>query len=910
MSLLNACVWFFKRSNGSWRIGRAIGALSLFIVSAVQAANRDDEVAAGAHSIEVYRCDFGEAADTNFDFWPDGWTRLRGPGYPQYLKIGIIEETLSPAQGDAPTSPEAPQVRHCLQIKLDGGSALVSTPPAAVAPRFSYVVDANARTKGLHHDIVSLTLSFLDENKQILQEVESARLTGTTGWTPLKIGPIAPASELARFAVLTFHVRPREREDLRGEVCLSDLRLSRLPQLTLRAEGPQQLYLVREPIKVTTDISGMSAHDNQVVFELVDAHGNVLTEQKQTLETNVLPVIGDKGSLTASSSWSPPVPGPGFYRVNVSMVGEDGLSLKRSITLAVVEPKSAPEHGDFGWTLPDGEKPLDFGPLTTVLSQAGVSWVKFPAWYNDNDQSRADRLAWFAERLGQGGIEMVGLLDQPPPSQAKLFGATTRLPIAMIFTDRDVWEPALDPLMMRLSLKVHWWQFGADDDTSYVGMPNLAAKISELKKSMDRYGQASHLAVVWQPTKPAPPAENASWSVLSYTDRLEPAPDTNEVKSLTAEQISQQFGSPEATLGRRWLSLTPLPQSGNDTSLRVSDLLRRMIAAKSSGIEVTFIPRPFDDEVGLFNADGSPGELFLPWRTTALAISGREHLGAFRLPRNSTNHVFAGKKDAVMVLWNDHNVREHAYLGENVQRVDLWGRQTPLPVETIDGIRQQVIEVGPEPIILSGVNVAIVRWCMGFEFAQTTLESVFGRDQPVAYRFRNTFDSSISGEMTLTSPTLWDTPPQPQRFRMAAGEERKDSFPLPLKPDADSGAQKVRIDFKVIADDEFRFSIFRTLTVGLDEITVELDTHLEESGELVVKAHVTNHTTRGVSFRATVFAPERRRQQQLLSIPAPERATAIYRFPDGKALLGHDLRLRLEELGGSRVLNNHVKAEE
>lgn len=895
----------FSPLKKKWFVSLLAVAGSVVIVSALYAANRDD-VAAGAHSIEVYRCDFDEAADRNFDFWPDGWTRLRGPGYPQYLKIGIVEESMPPVNSNLGTAGGL----HSLQIKLDGGAALVSSPPAAIAPRFSYIVEANARAKGLHHDVVSLTLSFLDESKQVLQEIESARLTGTTNWTPLTIGPIAPASEKARFAVLTFHVRPREREDLRGEVCLSGLRLSRLPQLTLRAEGSQQLFLLEEPIKVTTDISGMSAHDNQVVFELVDAYGKVLNEQKQTLETNAPAKTADKSSLTASSSWLPPVPGPGFYRVNVSMVGEDGLSLKRSITLAVVEPQSAPDRGDFGWTLPDGEKPLDFGPLTTILSQAGISWVKFPAWYNDQDQARADRLAWFAERLGQGGIEMVGLLDQPPPSQAKLFGATTRLPIAMIFTDRDIWEPALDPLMMRLSLKVHWWQFGADDDTSYVGMPNLSAKIGELKKSMDRYGQSSHLAVVWQPNKQAPPADNASWSVLSYTDQTEPAPDTNEAKSLTAEQITQQFGSAEARLGRRWLSLTPLPQTNNDTTVRVSDLLRRMIAAKSSGVDVTFIPRPFHDEVGLFNADGSPSELFLPWRTTALAISGREHLGALRLPRNSTNHVFAGKKDAVMVLWNDHNVREHAYLGENVQRVDLWGRHSPLPVETIDGIRQQVIEVGPEPVFLSGINVGIVRWCMGFEFAQTTLESVFGREQPVAYRFRNTFDTAVSGEMTLTSPTLWDAPPTPQRFRLTAGEERKESFPLLLKADADSGPQKVRIDFTVMADDEIRFSIYRTLTVGLDEITVELDTHLEQTGELIVKAHVTNHTTRPVMFRATVFAPERRRQQQVLAVPAPERVTALYRFPDGKALLGQDLRLRLEELGGSRVLNNHIKAVE
>lgn len=895
-----------NQHDAKWTLTLAATAIWLSIVSVLYSANRDD-VAAGAHSIEVYRCDFGDAADGNFDFWPDGWTRLRGPGYPQYLKIGIVDDSESIDDGSTASAKD----RQFLQIKLDGGAALVSSPLAAIAPRFSYVVEATARAKGLHHDIVSLTLAFLDEDKQVLQEIESARLTGTSGWTPLKIGPVAPASDKARFATLTFHVRPREKEDLRGEVCLSSVRLSRLPQLTLRAEGPQQIYLVGEPIKVTTDISGMSAHDNQVVFELLDAHGKVLSEQKRTLETNVSSETLDKSSLTASSSWSPPIAGPGFYRVSVSMVGEDGLSLKRSITLAVVQPQAAPERGDFGWTLPDGEKPLDFGPLTSVLAQAGVSWVKFPAWYNEQDHARADRLAWFAERLGQGGIEMVGLLDQPPPSQAKIFGATTRLPIAMIFTDRDIWEPALDPLMMRLSLKVHWWQFGADDDTSYVGMPNLTAKIGELKKSMDRYGQASHLAVVWQPDKSAPPAENASWSVLSYIDKLEPASGSDEAKPLTAQQIADKFGSSEAKLGRRWLSLTPLPQTGNDTTTRVSDLLHRMIAAKASGIDVTFIPRPFDDEVGLLNADGSPGELFLPWRTTALAISGREHLGTLRLPRNSTNHVFAGRKDAVMVVWNDdHAVREHAYLGENVQRVDLWGRSSPLPVETIDGIKQQVIEVGLEPVFLTGLNVGIVRWCMGFEFAQTTLESVFGQTQPVAYHFRNSFDTPISGEMTLTSPTLWDTPPAPQRFRLTASEERKDSFPLLLKADADSGPQKVRIDFSLMGDEELRFSIYRTLTVGLDDITVELDTHLEPAGELVVKAHVTNRTTRPVTFRATVFAPERRRQQQILSVPAPERATAIYRFPDGKALLGQDLRLRLEELGGSRVLNNHIKALE
>lgn len=869
--------------------------LNLLIVSALAAANRD-VVATGTHSVEVFRCDFGEQADKNFDLWPDGWTRLRGPGYPQYVQIGIVA-----------AEPEA----NCLKIKLDGGAALVSTPATPVAPRFSYVAEANVRTKGLHYDVASLTLSFLDERRNLLEEIESPRLSGTTSWTPLRIGPVAPSSDKARFAVLTFHLRPRDKEDLRGEAYLSGVRLSRLPQLTLRAEGDRPLYFVGDPIKVTTDVSGMSAANNQVVFELLDPYGKVLTQEKQSLATMPLPAGGDdKTALTASSSWQPPVPGPGFYRVNVKMVGEDGLSLQRSISLAVVESQAAPDRGNFGWTLPDAERPLDFAPLITVLGQAGVSWVKFPTWYNEEDQARADRLAWFAERLGQHGIEMVGLLDQPPASQAKLFGAIGRTPIAAIFNDQDVWEPSLDPLMMRLSLKVHWWQLGGDDDISYVGMPNLAAKISEIKRSMDRYGQAARLAVVWRPDKPLPTEESSPWSVFSYVDAVPTAADSDETTRLTDEQIRKQFAAPEVSGTRRWLSLSPLPRNGADTGQRISDLLRRMVAARSSGVDVTFLPRPFDDEVGLFNADGTPGELFVPWRTTALAISGREHLGPLRLPRGSTNHVFAGEKDAVMVVWNEENVREHVYLGENVQRVDLWGRRTPLAVETIDGIRQHVIEVGPEPIFLSGINPAIVRWCMGFEFSQATLESVFGREQPVAYQFRNSFSTSVTGEMTLTSPTLWDVPPKPQKFRLAAGEVRRESFPLLLKADADSGPQKVRVDFTILGDEEFRFSVFRTLTVGLDEILVELTTNLDQSGELLVKAHVTNNMTKPISFRGTLFAPDRRRQQTLISVPTAERTTVIFRLTDGQSLVGQDLRLRLEELGGSRVLNNHIKAED
>src|SRR5262245_51608311 len=100
------------------RIGSVF--LNLLIVSVLVAANRDDD-APGTHSVQVLHCDFGEASDNNFDLWPDNWTRLRGPGYPQYVKIGIVDQ--GPPKTDA-SGKSIPT--PALRVKLDGGGALVS----------------------------------------------------------------------------------------------------------------------------------------------------------------------------------------------------------------------------------------------------------------------------------------------------------------------------------------------------------------------------------------------------------------------------------------------------------------------------------------------------------------------------------------------------------------------------------------------------------------------------------------------------------------------------------------------------------------------------------------------------------------------------------------------------------------
>ena len=50
--------------------------------------------------------------------------------------------------------------------------------------------------------------------------------------------------------------------------------------------------------------------------------------------------------------------------------------------------------------------------------------------------------------------------------------------------DPQMWYPSLEPVLTRLSLKVHWWQLGRDQDTSFVGFPDLPRKMSALKHQL------------------------------------------------------------------------------------------------------------------------------------------------------------------------------------------------------------------------------------------------------------------------------------------------------------------------------------------------------------------------------------------------------------------------------------------
>jgi hypothetical protein len=904
-------------------------------------------------AVQLFHCDFGPTWDRDFDNWPDRWSREQSVNYPHYVKIRIVDDALpntsdesaskdgtkasevngkgakasensSPADENASDVNAAESDARCLQVDLDGGGAAVHCPPVKVDAMYTYVVEGRVQTEGLKHDEAFLSLTFLDAANKPLQTIRSDGLRRTTNWTKVRIGPIAATNKQAHSAVITLHLSRTEKADLNGTARFADIWLGRLPRMTLSANRRSHLYFEDETPAITCTASGFAEAHAKVVFELLDVDGNVVNRSEERLvsestteSTAEVPQdASDDDAESAKSGakaqqgasifagsaiWEPAIRQPGFYRVKVEMPGKTGVANQRQITLAVVRRLPPPSVGEFGWSLPNGEEHLTLVELAEVMGHSGCNWCKFPLWDESNPADREEQLVWFAERLGLRRVELVGMLSNPPENLRKqLIGAESQQAAGIFSMPNEMWYPSLEPIMTRLSLKVRWWQLGLDRDQSFVGYPELGKKIALLKKQFARYGQRMYLGMGWAWLK-ALPDEKPTWDFLSLS--AEPP--------LTWDE---QIAYLRATKGKdclRWAVLDPLPRDQYLLETRATDLVLRMIACKMEGAEGVFVPEAFDSNTGLMNQDGTVGDLFIPWRTAAHLLAGMQSLGSLQLPSNSRTQVFQRGEEMIMAVWNDQPTELRLFLGEDVRQIDLWGRESAVRVEK----GQQVIQVGATPIFVTGISAPLVRMQMDIQFENTKLASQFGKPQPNGIRLRSHFPQSIRGQVRVITPSDWSVPAQDIGFKCSPHEATFQQFEVTLGSNASTGRQLVRLDFDIMADRRYQFSVYRHMEVGLSDIYGEALTRLNEKGELEVEQRITNETDEIVSFKCYLYPGKditgKVRKRMMMHIEDHGRGVDVrtFRIQDGAGLLNQTLFLRAEEINGSRILNFNVLAQ-
>jgi hypothetical protein len=307
------------------------------------------------------------------------------------------------------------------------------------------------------------------------------------------------------------------------------------------------------------------------------------------------------------------------------------------------------------------------------------------------------------------------------------------------------------------------------------------------------------------------------------------------------------------------------------------------------------------------NPDGTPGELFLPWRTTVARLAGAEYVGQFQLTSGAVNHVFAREGRATVVTWSPKPVVEDFFQGDNVTVTDLWGRNVPLTTASdSDSETTAGVPIGALPVFIDGMDEFVAKWRVGLEFADRQLGSVFGREQNLVLTLRNPFPHAIAGEVSVQLPKAWEGSRLPHRFRVGEGQELRLPIPLTLTLDANSGPQTLRFDFNLQAQQRQQFHVYRTVQVGWEDVGIEMQSRLLEDNQLQLDLILQNKSETPVSFNWTLFPPGRRREtQQVINLPAGRTSFRMV-LPRGDELVGERIFLRAEELGGDRVINQSV----
>lgn len=847
-------------------------------------------------AVEIYTCDFSE--DVNYDDWPDSWRRKQGQDWPYYVNIALEDD-------------EQAVAGRCLTIFCNGGNAEVSSPAISVSNKFSYVVEARLRAVNLRNSRTRIRVDFCREDREVVESYSSPWRKRVAEWEKVRIGPVSIADSEVKLVMVTLVVERGDHVDLEGEVSLDDVWVARLPRMTVYTNSSFNVYTDPNDVIVTCELSGILEKDPNIHFELLDASSHQLKNESIQLEGRLITERVSKASdiirtsrakvkgYAGSTQWHPPIQEYGFYRVRISMQTKRGKMEERIISLAVVPPIKDKVHGEFGWSLAGDDVPLSFKQLEELLPRVAVNWVKLPVWYGENEAELGEKLVVFSERLAAKDIEIVGVIDRPPEDLDFGKRLANNVTIADLLSAEDpgTWLTSLDAVLTRLSLRVRWWQLGIDTDTSFSDFHDLEGEIGKLRAQLFRFGQDVKLGLGWPWHEMTPTDKQATWDF----QQLSATP------SLTGAEIATYLDLPARSGVARWALVEPLERDYYDLETRTRDLVEQILAAKTHGADSVFVAKPFDDQRGLMTDAGTPGELLLPWRTTASLLSGANYLGTIRMPNKSKNHIFeSADGEVVMVVWNREPTQEVIYLGDNIRLVDVWGRATvPSRQE-----HRQIIQVDSLPQFIVGLNPYVAKWRMKANFANDSIPSVIGLEHPNQLEMTNPFTQGAGGTVEIVTPEGWQIIPPVLTFKLSAGERTRRPFDILLPFDANSGIATLRADFNFTADRPYQFSIYREVKVGDQDIELELHTHINDQGMLVVDQRMINHSSKLADFKCFLYAENRRTQKLQVFRLGNSYDSQTYLYPNGKNLVGTQLWLRAEELGGTRVLNHRITVEQ
>ncbi len=264
-----------------------------------------------------------------------------------------------------------------------------------------------------------------------------------------------------------------------------------------------------------------------------------------------------------------------------------------------------------------------------------------------------------------------------------------------------------------------------------------------------------------------------------------------------------------------------------------------------------------------------------------------------------------------MILWSDKPQTEQLYLGDQVQALDMWGRAVEVEEITSEqNQREQRVQVGPWPILITGINTSIAKFRMQFELGSSSIPSLVGRDQLIPIKVVNPFVQPIRGRIDLVASTLLQNGVATLPLLLGPDRSLEANLPIQLRSDASAGKHMVRFDFEIQAQQNYRFSTYHELSLGFDDIDLQWFVVKESDKRLTLRMEANNKGQRPITFECKLFPSPYPYQSFIaddLPVGTTNREFPVY-LPE--VVADAEYWIRCEEIGTRRTLNYRVKVAE
>ncbi len=899
----------------------AAAALAIPIASLAQSPSQlttTSEAARPSAAGRVVRFFDFEERETNPNPVPRFWTRNQDqvdrphPGFPRFNPIELDELQDEPAA-----------TRGCVRLSTRGGSTSLIL-DGGVIPVFKdadYLVGARVRTDGLEYARGALAVRFLDEKLRPIEGSEqlSTPVLSQGRWANLSVhirgefptaafvqfellllqpdqllarttpAISAPAESAAKTASKPDQTRSLDRsielrkQDLSGSAYFDDVSIVQLPRLELTTQSCTNIIAAPEHPTIQLLVRDLTGESLAGKLILLDASG-------RTVDTRALS-IGEGRSK--GNSWSPVLPGYGWYRAVLDMSNSMSRVGATYIDFAWLPPKPDPAPG-FGyspsvstprfWLLSRDVPTTSYALLAAACRDVRIDGLSLPVWTPDLTPAlvpgRSGALRPLVDAFRSDRLDLAFSLPLVPKSATDPKAIVAPDPWTVMVTQPNVARPLLDEFLDAYGQTVQRWQIGWFGSREFPARATFQSGLVTIESMLSKLVPGPIVVV---------PTTLEDLAAASSVPGFEPAVymphDALPASCALAIDAWKDRGNPASQGSRRLMAaLASAPEQQLDASDAAASLAKRAVRVWAAATKKREKTGPQDTvSIGLADpwtvrgertAQLMPRPELAAWRAIIDRLSSREFVCEFPLPGSGEAYLFAdrggGQNSGLLVLWNDASLPEQvklqSYLGPGpVEIVDVFGNRTPL-----NDPAHAPIAISSSPVFIEGVDAGLLHFVARFVIDPPLL-SMTSPETQHNIQVTNTWPVPISGTLQLLEPggagssvrrdRTWRISPRSFSFALAPGEIANLPMTVSFGSAEEVGTKPFIFNVELAAGHSYEpFRVSARMELGLRDISFSV-TATPRGDDVVLEATISNQSRAPLTLLMTAFPPEMPRQQ-------------------------------------------------